>query len=253
MELKGDFFGDPNEIFFKNLGQNTNKQNFVEKTVDVKYDENNNIVKNDQTKKNERTTIVIKSGDLETGVEDYQEFVLTPNEELRFNEFVPKGLVFVNIKNGEVVEIIEKTKSYDGAVVYIVKNNENDELYTIPRHAFIGNKKIFLSKFVYDKKIEEIVKEHIYEYYDGIVQMLIENQDKFERIQVKGNLLFENNLMLEYVMDEPINIESDIVIPDNQLVEVRIDIDLEYKIIEIFDVIIVDNQIVSLVLRELWL
>jgi len=257
MELKGELFGDVNEIFFGNTNNSTNvqnKQKIVENTVDIDY-KKGNVGTNNNTPKNEKNKkiIVIKSSDIETGSEDYQEFVLTEKEELRFNEFIPKGLEFVNIKNGDVVEIVEKTKSYDGAVVYIVKHKETEELYTIPRHAFIGDRKIFLSKFVYDKKIEDIVKEHIYTYYDGIVQMLIDNQDDFNRITVKGNPLFENNLMLEYVLAEPIVIESDILIPDNQLVSVRVDIDLNYKILEIFDAIIVENKIVSVVLRELWL
>jgi hypothetical protein len=257
MELKGELFGDVNEIFFGNVNKsssNQNKQKIVEKTIDIDYKKTQEINDNKVTKNsNDRRVIVIKNSDLETGVEDYQEFTLTPNEELRFNEFIPKGIEFVNIKNGDIVEIVEKTKSYDGAIVYIVKNKETDELFTIPRHAFIGRNKIFLSKFVYDKKIEDIVKEHILEYYDGIVQMLLDHQDEFNRINVKGNPLFENNLMLEYVLEEPIIIDSDILIPDNQLVSVKIDIDLEYKILELFDVIVVDNKIVSFVLRELWL
>ena len=244
----GEAFGDIEDIFFKKDGKdilNQDSSTINNGKVDLAALSESIAKKANTAENNEKltssggTTIQISNEVL--GTENDLVVELTEQEERRMNSSSIKNKEYIDVNNGDVVTIKEKTTLYNGTFLYTV-TTENGDSITYPRSMFIGNKKQFVPESFYTREAERTLEDAIDKNFKEIHDILSNTQSINET---------EDGKFLELILDSQIEIQG-IVIPDNIQIPVIKLFDLDYKILMLEYVICIDNKIAGLLFDDIW-
>ncbi len=243
----GEQFGDIEGVFFSDK----NGKNFVdpESSGDGKVDLqklNQSIAdKTEAIAKTHSTTthgtVINISKDI-IGTDEDMKVILTEQEERRMNTTSVKNKEYINLNDGSVITVIEKTEMYNGTNLYTVKD-ESGKMITYPRSMFLGRTKQFVPKDYYIREAERALEDSIDKFYMNIMEMIKNNRSLAETSDSK---------YIELLLETPINIIGDMVVPDKIQIPVKRMFDLEYKILMLENVICLDNKIASLLFQDIW-
>ena len=244
-KIQGESVGDIEQLFFGDLKQQP--QNISTENNKVSMEEISKKAKEIETTKSSAKTIekgktVIQiNNNLQQQETDFVQYELTKDEEERLFVYSPRGKKFIDITNGDEVEIVEKTEMYNGMHLYTVKRE--GKLITYPRNMFIGNNKIFVPKNYYISEAEKALLNTIKKYKHNIESIISEPVNLIETNDKK---------YLELLLDVPLEIVEDFKIPDKVPIKIYELFDLQYKILMLDSVICLDNKIASLLFVEYW-
>lgn len=240
----GEIFGDLENVFFSKNGktiaptkQNTQTSNVPDFSKMVSKFEQE---ANSQTTQSGKTVIMIEKELV--GLEEDFKVELTDLEEKRFNTFIVRNKEFINLNDGSLITIVEKTKLYNGQNLYTVKDDIG-QMITYPRSKFIGRTKQFVPKDFYIREAERLIEDTIDNHYRYIEQLLHDPVYCTETSDGK---------YLEVLMPTPIEIINNIFVPDKIQIPVKRLFDLEYKLMSLESVICMDNKIAALIFLDLW-
>lgn len=249
LNAAGETFGDINEIFFKKGGKsiinnqqinNTSTHNITLSEITQQISEKTKELSKQQGGVNGNTIINISKDVI--GAENDLQIILEEQEEKRFRTSSVKNKNFIDINNGEMVTIVEKTEMYNGINLYTAKNQQG-KLVTYPRSLFVGKEKQFVPKEFYIREAERAIEDTIEKNYQNIWKILENNKTLNET---------SDGLFLEYLLDTPIDILGGIIVPDKLQIPVKRLFDMEYKIMMLENVICLDNKVASLLFVDIW-
>lgn len=246
--ISGESFGNINDVFFKKDGKSIIPQASSEESYGkVSVDD---IVKNVAetaalAKKNGNGaggTVIRISKEVIDAEEDV-EIYLSDLEERRKSYRSVRNKHFIDVNNGEEVQIVEHTEMYNGMNLYTVSSLLTQKMVTYPRSMFVGREKRFLPKEFYIREAERSIEDTIDKY----------NQYIFELIQDQDNISeTSDGTFLEVVLEEPLEILGGLPVPDKVQIPVKRLFDLEYKLMMLNFVICLDNKIAGLLFVDIW-
>jgi len=245
--ISGESFGDINDVFFKKNGKSILPQQLAPSDKISARDIAKNMANTVEDARKASngttgTTVIHISKDIVGGEEDLN-IELTQLEEKRRNTTSIRNKHFIDINNGEEIQIVDHTEMYNGTNLFSAKHISTGKVITYPRGMFVGRGKRFVPKEYYIREAERSIEDTIDKYCKVIMDCVNDPINLEETPDGK---------YLEVVLDKPFDIIGGMAVPDKMQIPVKRMFDMDYKLLMLEYVICLDNKIAALLFVDIW-